>query len=138
MYLHMVCFKAYKKTPHRHDTNNIQNSIFTTLLSPLMLFNAIFTQQSRIIKFYSTAACIRLYRRWVIYGSSLWCGLVEGLSFMLFLISVPACQTYQPAGCVSSICMSQRWEVVREWRDRGETKSTSPIPCWICLCCQRV
>lgn len=103
-----------------------------------MIFNAIFTQQSRIMKFYSAAACIRLYRYRVIYGSSLWCGLVEGLSFMLFLISVPACQTYQPAGSVSSVCMSQRWEVVREWRDRGETKSTSPILGWVCLCCQRV
>lgn len=103
-----------------------------------MLFNAIFTQQSRIMKFYSAAAWIRLYRCRVIYGSSLLCGLVEGVSFMLFLISVPACQTYQPAGSMSSVCMSQRWEVVREWQDRSETKSTSPILGRVCLCCQRV
>lgn len=102
-----------------------------------MLFNAIFTQQTPKMKFYSAAACIRLYRCRVIYGSSLWCGLVEGVSFMLFLISVPACQTYQPAGSVSSVCTSQRWEVVREWRDRGETESTIPILCWVCLSCQR-
>ncbi len=85
------------------------------------------------IKFYTAAACIRLYRCWVIYGSSLWCGLVEGVSFMLFLISVSACQTYQPTVSVSSVCTSQRWKVVREWRDRGETESTSPILCWVCL-----